>query len=362
MKRVLLTAAGSPAAQNFLACLRMMGEPLHVTACDANRFHLEWGDADQSFVSPLTSDPCYLPWLNALIAREGIEFVHGQADWEVAFLAEHAAELGAKTFYPRPEVVQLAQNKYASLLIWKRAGLVRAEPMLVPDNPRYRNDWPAGYPCWVRATRGAGSRGAFRADNQKEAGYWLWLMRRKGVEGQFMMEEYLPGREYAWHALFYRGELICSASREFVEKPTNLQLGAGGWSSSYVVARSTHDWKVNVVGERAVRALDNCPHGAYAVDMREDRDGILRPTECNAGRFKTTSLFLAAAGCNMPYWFVAWGLRGDREVWELPKLPQYDAVPEGLLWIRNMDVAPVLVREGELRAAPYVPDPTPEGV
>jgi hypothetical protein len=68
-------------------------------------------------------------------------------------------------------------------------------------------------------------------------------------------------------------------------------------------------------------------------------------TEINAGRFFTTSNFFAAAGANMPYEYVrlAYGENVDG-------LPRYDAVEEGLYWVRMIDMGYKLVREGEWRS------------
>ena len=345
MTRILLTGVGSPASQNVLSCLRMAPEPLHIVGCDVNPYHLEWGELDGRYLAPLTSDPGYLDWLNALIDREQIDFVHGQPDGEVAFLAAHAGDLHAKTFLPRPNVIAVAQDKFTSARIWQEFGLRAdwARPLRnAADLPREWRD----YPLWLRATRGAGAKGSCKVMSYQHADHWLKCWAYTQDDSRFMLQEVLPGTEFAWHSLWWDGELVCSAAREYVEKPTSQHLGQAGVSSSYIVARSTHRQDVNEVGEAAVRALDPHPHGTYGMDLRCDAQNVVRPTECNAGRFKTTSLFLAMGGCNMPYWFVAIGM-GSHE----RSLLRYNALPEGLLWICHMDCQTVLVHQDELRAA-----------
>lgn len=337
VKRILLTGVGSPASQNFLQCLRMAPEKFYIVGADVNRYHLEWGELDKAYESPWTSDPDYLDWLNRLIETESVDFVHGQPDYEVAFLADHAAELKARTFYPRPDVIQRAQDKFRACDIWADAGLchqpLRAERFGFPAS------WD--YPVWVRATKGAGARGACKVENAEQGKAWLQHWATRQSEWEFMVEEYLPGTEYAWHSLWFHGELVCSATREYIEKPMSQHMGGSGISSSYIVAKTVADNEVSRVGEAAVRALDDKPHGSYGMDLRRDRDGNVCPTECNAGRFKTTSLFLARAGCNMPWLFVTLG-----------STARYDSTKPGLLWIRHNDVESVLVVEEHLRAIP----------
>lgn len=335
MKRILLTGVGSPASQNFLQCLRLAHEPLYIVGADANRYHLEWGELDARYESPLTSHPGYLDWLNRLIDREEICFLHGQPDYEVAFLSAHAELLHARTFYPPAAVIELAQDKCRANAVWGDIGLRRDVSWAITA----REGLPEhGYPLWMRATKGTGSRGARLVGSRQEAVHWLALCQMTNPDWQFMLEEYLPGTEYAWHGLFHRGGLVASSTREFVEKPMSQHLGGAAVSSSYIVAKTIDMPDVAIIGEAAVRALDACPHGSYGVDLKRDREGIVRPTECNAGRFKTTSLFLAKAGCNMPYLFVLLGCGGSTE--------------PGHYWIRHNDVESAFVREGEWRSVP----------
>jgi hypothetical protein len=74
---------------------------------------------------------------------------------------------------------------------------------------------------------------------------------------------------------------------------------------------------------------------------------VPRVTEVNAGRFFTTSNFLAEAGANMPHDYVRLAL-GE----EVGPRPPLDAVPAGLYWVRMVDMGFKLVREGEWSSLP----------
>ena len=67
--------------------------------------------------------------------------------------------------------------------------------------------------------------------------------------------------------------------------------------------RTVHREDVNELASRAVTAVDPEATGVFCVDLKEDEGGRL-VTEINAGRFFTTSNFLAEAGANMPYSYV----------------------------------------------------------
>ena len=56
--------------------------------------------------------------------------------------------------------------------------------------------------------------------------------------------------------------------------------------------------------------MDDRATGVFCVDLKEDEAGRPLVTEINAGRFFTTSNFLAEAGANMPYSYVELALGG----------------------------------------------------
>jgi carbamoyl-phosphate synthase large subunit len=347
MHRILLTGAGGPASQNVLRSLRSAPESFHIVGADANRYHLEWGDLDRAYEAPMTDSEDYLPFLLSLIEREGIEFVHGQPDWEVAWLAQNAHHLTARTLLPDAEAVAACQDKAICADAWYDAGL-RHDPLRMV---RHHNDLNKarqilGLPFWLRATSGAGARGSCKVESLEQGYAWLDFWKARGVNWQFMAQEYLPGPEFAFQSVWYQGRLITSAARERLEF-VFPQHAPSGVTSSPVVARSVHNEQVNRIATQAILAVDDEPNGIYCVDLKCDDRDLPRPTEINAGRFFTTSYFFTAAGANMPYLYILLGL-GREPI----RLPRYDAVPAGLYWIRHIDCGWALCAEGNWRAVP----------
>lgn len=347
MHRILLTGCGSPASQNVLASLRETDEHLYIVGADMNIHHLEWGDLDAAYQAPVTDSDDYLPFLRTVIERERIEFVHGQPDWEVAALSAHRDELGAATFLPSHADVLRCQDKAVCATLWHDAGLRRDAPQLVAagDDLEVVGE-RLGLPFWIRATQGAGARGSCKVDEPRQGESWLdyWGLRRTGW--QFIAQQYLPGREFAFQSLWQAGRLVTSAVRERLEF-VFPQHAPSGITSSPVVARTVHEPEVNNMATEAIRAVDDQPNGIYCVDLKCDADGVPRPTEINAGRFFTTSLFFTRLGCNMPLYYVKLGL-GEA----VGDLPAYDAVPADRYWIRHIDCGCVLRTEGQWRAIP----------
>src|ERR671925_153727 len=284
MRRILVTGAGGAAAANFVHSLRLAPEPFFVVGSDTSKYHLELAPVDARYLLPRAEDPGYLDELNALVEKEELEVVHPQ---------------------PEQEVLVLARER-------RRGGGGASLPVSSPDQAV----------AWVR--------------------YWS---ETRGLEiDDFMVSEMLPGAEFAFQSLWLEGELVTSAARQRLEYVFG-HLMPSGQSSSPSVARTVHREDVNELATRAVQAVDRRATGVFCVDLKEDADGSPLVTEINAGRFFTTSNFLAEAGANMPYEYVRMAL-GERP----EGLARYDAVEPDLYWIRMIDMGYKSVRKGEWRS------------
>jgi carbamoyl-phosphate synthase large subunit len=167
----------------------------------------------------------------------------------------------------------------------------------------------------------------------REAYHWIRLHEvRFGMFGQFMAEEYLPGRDFCWTALYHEGERVASFARERLAWLYPQMAPFSGRTGTPTHSRVVHDYRVNGQGAAAVAVVDDKPHGVYCVDMREDEDGFPVPTEVNAGRFATTSSLYFPAGPNL----VAAHIRlanGDE-----PGRLGDDLYPEGTELVRHVDM------------------------
>jgi carbamoyl-phosphate synthase large subunit len=98
-------------------------------------------------------------------------------------------------------------------------------------------------------------------------------------------------------------------------------------------------------------SLDEEATGIFCVDLKEDKNGMICPTEINAGRFFTTSYFFTSAGvkfnvpkANMPYLYVK--LAYDEEI---PEGEKYSILPDNLFWIRHIDCGDHLIEGKNLK-------------
>ena len=347
MKRILVMGAAGPAGINFIESLGLADEQMYVIGADANRFHIEWLNTGRVVLSPLAGDSGYDEFLLSLVEREGIEFAHAQPDIEVRALSCLRSELrrlGCSVFLPEERTLDVCQDKLKSAVIWSESGMPSAGYLAIDsEQDLHEAADRLGLPFWLRATVGDSSRGSTPVESIDTARHWLDYWKAREVSWKWIAQEYLPGRNIAFQSLWREGELIVSQARERIEY-IYPRLAPSGVTNTPVVAKTIHDEAVNRAASMAVRSIDAKANGVYCVDLKESAGSEIIPTEINAGRFFTTSMFFSMAGCNMPYQYVKMGFGEEPD-----RMPEYNAVEPDLYWIRHIDCPAVLVKETDLR-------------
>lgn len=345
MTKILITGAGGSAAYNFYDALKLSDPNIYGVGTDISPYHLELINLNKRYIVPPVSDPAYIDTINKIIEKESIEFLHPQPDVEVNFLAKNSKKINAKVFLPDFEVVERCQDKMAfnKLLLEKNVPVPSAYHITSQESLKQAlTELLKIYPkVWLRAIRGAGSRGSLPINSFYQGDAWIDYWRNfRGIDyGDFMASEFLPGHEFAWQSLWYNGELVTSQARERLEYIFG-NLTPSGQTSSPSVAKTVNRDDINRTGQDAVRAVSSKPHGVFCVDMKEGIDGIPKVTEINVGRFFTTSNFFAHAGLNMPSMYVELALTG-----KIKSVPvKLNPLPDNLYWVRMIDMGYKLVK------------------
>lgn len=347
-KRILVTGAGGSPGSNFIASLRLVeDEDFYIVGTDINKMHLELTEGvDAKYILPRADSSDYIDKLNELIEKEKIDMVHCQPEPEVWTVAHNREKVKAKTLFPKNETLEYTYNKSKLNKFLKENGI------RVPRSVRIRNKEDIKKALdkfleeqdkvWLRAIRGGGSRAALPVNTVLQVEGWIdyWTNVRNLKLSDFMISEFLPGKEFAFQSIWYKGELINSMVRERVEYLFG-HLFPSGQSSSPSIAKTVHRDDVNELATKAIKTLDKDATGIFCVDIKEDYKGRPCLTEINAGRFFTTSINFSVSGLNMPYYYVLMGL-GLHD--KLPDLPKYNGIPEGWYWIRMIDMGYKLVK------------------
>jgi len=309
MAKVLVLGAGGPAGVNTCRALQEAGH--FVWAQDDKLEHLDfaeqYADGLLDELTPLVSYDLVLP----------------QPDRAVLNLAQSGF---GPNFSPSLSTILRCQDKFEAGLCWRRAGLREDQTTLIDSVLTLAG---LEYPLWLRARHCAGAKGAIRASSFLEANHWFSFWRERDQTIDFVAEEYLPGRDLSWASLWHNGRLIADFARERLEY-LYPHLTPEGLTGTPTRARIIQDLDLQNTAARAVLAVDQEPHGIFCVDLREDEEGIPRPTEINAGRFSTKlglwSLYRPES--NMVAAAVDLALTGECE---------WKPLPEGLRLARHID-------------------------
>ena len=344
MARIHIGGAGGAPSNNFIRSLRDSAREHYLIGASSVPSDLMLADVDEKHIVPNATAPSYSTRILALLARTRPSFMHVQSDYEVravSRLRDEICALGVQLFLPAAETVENCVDKGKSYSIWAAAGLPVPTTILLNTAGDLKRAFDVlGDTIWIRATEGGGGRGALPATRFEFAKAWIDEHRGWGC---FTGAELLTDRSVTWQSIWYEGELVVAQARRrhrwnYGNRTLSGVTGITG------VAETCSDEDVTRTAMDAIAAIDSRPHGVFCVDMTYDRNGVANPTEINIGRFFTTSYFFTKAGLNFPEIYCDLALEGRFPLLERKINP----LPDGLVWIRGMDVAPVLTTREEL--------------
>ena len=350
-ERILVTGAGGVAGVNFVRAIQASQRKYHVVGCEYSKYYIELPDLESRYLTPRHDSPEFVSKIAAIAKREKVKFIHPQPSSEALVLSAQRQVLPAPVFLPPPDEMEVGQDKLLAEKGLRRAAVLTARTLQISslsDVARAFEKLPG--PLWVRARHGAGGRLSLKCGSAAEARDWVDLWVRRGTPiDEFMVQEYLPGRNIAWDSIWREGKLVTSYCRERLEYPFK-HISPSGITGTPSVARTVRDEGVNRAGEKAVRAVSRRANGAYSVDIKEDSAGRPCVTEVDSGKFHTTMPlwgYVAVKHFKLPWYsnladlYVRLGMGS-----EPPKdVPRYDLLPAGYYMIRNIDSGVLLWRE-----------------
>jgi hypothetical protein len=346
MAKIHIGGAGGAPSNGFIKSLKTSGRNDYLigTSCEVSDLFL--ADVDEKYPIPAALDSSYKDALLSMLKKTRPDFIHLQNDYEVRAVSrirDKVCDLGVNHYLPAEKTVENCVDKERSYRIWHRAGIPVPQTKLLNSPTDLKNAFDAyGDTIWVRAVDGAAGRGALPANDYDFAK--IWIDRFNGW-GEFTASELLTKDTVTWLSIWHRGELVVAQTRRrlswnFGNRTLSGVTGITGVGETY------SNEIVDRISQEAILSIDTEPHGIFAVDMTYDKSGIPNPTEINIGRFFTTHYFFTKAGLNMPKIYCDIALDGI-----FPSLgKRINPLADGLIWIRGMDVEPVLTTRGELEA------------
>jgi carbamoyl-phosphate synthase large subunit len=349
MTNILLLGCGGNAGINFTKSLRLANPNISVYGIDIDKFNLISSNANFKFLITNNSIQSKIDLINSLIIKYDIKAIHAQPDQEVEFLCDNQDKIQTKIFNYSGEDLKKCKDKLYTAQVWKNYFKYRFDSYTlieVIDNPILFNILKdQNTKIWFRARTGAGSKAALPICDLDTAICWAkyWINRTNLSLDDFILSTFLPGREYAVQTFWLNGNLIHSQARErLVYFFGNIM--PSGQSSTPAVARTIKDNTLYQIAHKAIKLINNKPHGIYCIDLKTNIYNSIVPTEINYGRFFTTSDFFAELGINTPHSYISSILDATTE----HTIKINTIIDPEYYWIRGLDKNPMLVSDKEL--------------
>lgn len=339
--RLLVTGAGTGAANNLIRSLRAHGAPFVIVGCHDERFVLRKSEADRNWLVPPARHGAAGRALADIIRRERVDLVLPTDDDDVALISRLRRRLPCRVFLPGASAIRRCQDKLLLASVLRSAGVPAPRTWPVRDRASVTRAFRAlGTSLWCRMRAGQGSMAATPVTKPAQAWSWItyWRDLRRVPPWKFTLSEYLPGRDFAAQSLWLDGRLVLVKTYErLAYVAANAQ--PSGVSSIAAVAKTVVEPRVVDVAAAAVRAVERRPCGAYSIDLKEDASGRPCVTEINAGRFISgTPLFDLAGRHNMALTYVRLALGRPVDLGD-----PYDRT-EGDYMVRDLDTLPGIFR------------------
>lgn len=355
MSKILIAGAGGAPSEGVINSILRGRRSETVIGMGSEPTDLVLSAASKKFFVPYANKPEYKARLLQILNAEKPDLVHFQNDLEIfhaSLIRDEIIATGTKIFMPDHDVIDTCVHKYKSYLAFKAAGVPVPENIMINNEAELRDAFSRlgdeNGKIWLRAASiGGGGKGAIPTADVSMAK--AWIEHHKGW-GDFVAARMLTADTVTWLSIWYDGELVVAQSRER-RGWTHGNRSVSGVTGVTKVGVTSDNTDVNRIAMEAVRAVSSKPHGIFGVDMTYDKNGVPNPTEINISRFFTTVLFFTEAGLNLPEIFKDIAIYG-----EFPKLEKkINPLPNGLLWLRGMDVVPRLMTQESVSSEIHFP-------
>lgn len=266
--------------------------------CD-NLYGIAEGLYDIVYRVPRSDEDHYTDVINDVCGREQIGLAIVVPELEVLHWTRH--KMQAPCLLPPKEFCQIAGSKVALYRALANTGAVPRFEIVKREALMASGYTPLpGWPCWTRDP-GVGTtsgRGSLLVHDRTELNAWVAFNPQ--VES-FMVSEFLPGRNFACHLLYYEGSLVKTGIYERLEYFMG-RTAPSGISGNISRGRLLNNVRILETSKAAVEEIccstQEKMHGLVTVDLREDSSANPMITEINLRHVACTSAF-ASAGHNL---------------------------------------------------------------
>lgn len=303
MYKILVTGACGVTSRSVVRSLNkstLFGGRCEFIGTDVcfNEYGIHEGLYKKVYKVPYFKDPDYSQVMKQIIQENDIEYAIPIPELEVMYWTENPFDV---KFHRIPKdfckMVLSKKNLYDNLSDKEYI----PQYQIVSRNEILESEFniKLSYPLWIRdfaegTTSGKGSFKAFDYDDIKG-----WTIINKDIS-EFMLSEYLPGRNLACFMLFNNGELIKYGVAQRIDY-LMAKVAMSGITGNTCKGKLLNDIKVFDVAYDTVKSIaiktGELMNGMVVTDLKEDANGNPKVTEINIRHVAFTSTF-ADAGLN----------------------------------------------------------------
>jgi carbamoyl-phosphate synthase large subunit len=352
MTNILVTGVGGPTPRSFVKAVKLSDNKAVKNYkfigvdCNPLAYGLyDKGLFEKTFVVPLAAESGYWERINELVEREKIDGAVILPEVEVLEWAENHSKLKKKIQLHLPDfrLASALVNKHRLQEFLEGTGLVPEYGRVDPKSMDYESLANSiGVPFWIRSSEGSSGLGSLKIESEGSLSQWISI--NSGVT-EFIASEFLPGRNMACKMLYFDDKLVRTACAERVEY-IMAKVAPSGITGNTSFGRLINEPELVQLSEKALKLISSelgtGLNGIFTVDYKEDAEGNPKITEINIRHVAFTSS-IAAGGANIPMDTLHQLFIGDLK----PERIDYE-YEEGLIFLRDVDVEPILMRKEDL--------------
>lgn len=305
-----------------------------------NEYGIYEGLYKKVYKVPYFNDANYRPMMERIIKENNIEYAILIPEPEVKYWSENPfdvkflripAEFCGKVLSKKSLYDNLADKPY----IPKYQIISRKDMMNSELNIKI------AYPLWIRdfAEGTTSGKGSLMANDYEDVKAWAVL--NKGIS-QFMLSEFLPGRNLACFTLFNKGKLVKYGVAQRIDYLMG-KVAVSGITGNTCKGKLLNDKKVFDVAYDAVMSIIKKTgeemNGLVVTDLKEDKNGNPIVTEINIRHVAFTSTF-ANAGFNFSEYQLLILMGREKEI----PVELTMTFPEDNCMLRDVDGLPIYLQ------------------
>ena len=302
--KVLVTSCGGGIGPDVAFGLKRSSLGLYVIGMDASEQGRNFGSqvCDEVIEAPPANEPDFKEQVDHICEIHEIDVIIFNHSKELRAIAERKLTFSARYLLPDHVDMLTCTSKWRMVKKLRDREFEDTIPgtHLINQGETITEAFKGlGSPLWLRIPEGSGARGALLVSKPKHAIDWIEYWKdMKGYAGQWILQEYLPGRNFSWSSIWYKGQLIVSSTQERLEY-FMASAAVTGISGATSICRIVHDDRLQKLGTKVVLGLSDCLHGIYTMDAREDAQGNVKLTEIE-NRMQGRNRLHTSAGVNLP--------------------------------------------------------------